>query len=94
MVRRILVKKTELKLDPRYFYWINARGDVARKPRVGRLKLKNKTEIVLISDVKKIPGYLYFINKKGEIFRIKKSRTRRGRIVRMPRKKDGRKRKQ
>jgi hypothetical protein len=72
-----LVVELKIKKDPRYFYFITAKGDVARVRRVRKKKgYVFRPEIIKRVGIKREKGYIYFICKKGNIARTKIKRRR------------------
>lgn len=85
VILRKLEMRTGLKLDIRYFYYIDLYGNVIRVPRP---KIKGSRKLVLKTNIKKERGYIYFIDKKGDIYKGKIIKSPKDKPLRkMPRKK-------
>ena len=64
------VKNLKLERDyKKYLYFIDASGNVCRKPKSG----EGETEVLVPNAVERDNQYLYFIDKEGDVARSPRS---------------------
>ena len=60
------VKKTSIKREPGYLYFVSKEGNVLRS----KMRTKNaKKMLVAATKIKKEKGYFYFVDKDGDVSR-------------------------
>ena len=69
------VEKTGIKREKGYLYFLDKKGNVARCKMVrGRMKQKQKQEVLVKCGIKREEGFLYYIDKDGDVAMTKMAR--------------------
>ncbi len=69
-----VVKRTGVKREKGYLYYMDKQGDVSRAKMARGGKKGGKPQKVMKAGVKRQEGWLYFIDKNGNICRAKMAR--------------------
>lgn len=65
-----LVKKTGIKLENKFIYFINNKGHLCKVKEVSIPGKKIKPLLIKKLSIKKQPGYAYFVDKKGDVRKV------------------------
>lgn len=65
-----LVKKSRIKIDNGYIYFVNNSGNICKVKELAIPGKKMKILVVKKLSIKKQPGYAYFIDKKGDVRKV------------------------
>ncbi len=65
-----LVKKTRIKLENSFIYFINNKGHLCKIKEISIPGKKIKPLIVKKLSIKKQPGFAYFVDKQGDVRKV------------------------
>ena len=65
-----LVKKSRIKIDKGYIYFINNSGHICKIKELSIPGQKMKVLVAKKLSIKKQPGYAYFVDKKGDVRKV------------------------